>query len=213
MVVIVKNDVIQIERLELGPWSTNAYIVKCPATSASVVIDAPADASTIIKSLQGTEPKYLLLTHNHGDHTGALSELRNKLGIPLAAHAADSGSLPVPVDLLLKDGDSVEFGQVKLEVLHTPGHTPGSLCFKSGKYLMSGDTIFPGGPGKTRTPADFKQIVKSIAEKIMVLPDDTEIYPGHGEPTTLTKERDEFTAFSSRPHDPNLCGSILWLSS
>ena len=107
----------------------------------------------------------------------------------------------------------VLFGKVKVEVLHTPGHTPGSLCFKIGKYLIAGDTVFPRGPGKTGSPADFRQIVKSITDKIFVLPDDTQIYPGHGDSTTIKNGKSEFAVFSSRRNDPNLCGDVLWLSS
>jgi glyoxylase-like metal-dependent hydrolase (beta-lactamase superfamily II) len=213
MVVVVKDNDIQIERLELKPWGTNAYIIICLQTGDSVLIDAPADASTIIKRLEGTNPKYILLTHNHVDHIGVLFELRSKLKVPLAAHAADSARLPSPPDILLNDGDLVSLGKVKLEVLHTPGHTSGSLCFKIGRCLISGDTIFPGGPGKTKSPADLRQIIKSITDKILVLSDDTAIYPGHGDSTTLKKERNEFAIFSSRPHDLNLCGDVLWLSS
>jgi glyoxylase-like metal-dependent hydrolase (beta-lactamase superfamily II) len=87
------------------------------------------------------------------------------------------------------------------------------VCFKVGRYLLAGDTIFPGGPGKTRSPADLKQIIKTITEKIFVLPDDTLVYPGHGESTILKKEKLEFAVFQSRPHDPNLCGDVVWLSS
>ncbi len=213
MVVVAKDDDVQIERLELGPFGTNAYIVVCQKTQDSVLIDTPAEASTIIDRLKGTNPKYILLTHNHFDHLGALAELHSKLRVPLAAHALDTGKLPSPPEILLSDGDVVLFGNLKLEVLHTPGHTPGSLCFKVGRYLISGDTIFPGGPGKTRSPANLKQIIKSITEKIFVLPDDTPIYPGHGDSTVLRKEKGEFAVFSSRPHEPNLCGDVLWLSS
>ena len=213
MVVVAKDDDIQIERLELGPFGTNAYIVVCQKTRDSVLIDTPADASTIMDRLKGTNPKYILLTHNHMDHLGAFSELRSRLKVPIAAYASDAKNLPSPPEMVLSDGDTISFGNIKLEVLHTPGHTPGSLCFKIRRYLISGDTIFPGGPGKTRSSADFRQIVKSITEKIFILPDDTEIYPGHGDSTVLKKEKDEFAVFSSRPHDPNLCGDVLWLSS
>lgn len=213
MVVVAKDDNVQIERLELGPFGTNAYVVICQKTGDSVLIDAPADASTIMGRLVGTNPRYILLTHNHMDHIGALSELRSGLKIPLAAHLADSRSLPSPPEILLNDGDMLSFGNIKLEVLHTPGHTPGSLCFKVGQYLLSGDTIFPGGPGKTWSPVDLSQIVKSITDKIFALSDDTRIYPGHGDFTTLKKEKGEFAVFSSRPHNPNLCGDVLWLSS
>ena len=213
MTVVVKDDKVQIEKLELGPWGTNAYIVTCLKTKESAVVDAPADAQLIIDKLKGTDPKYILLTHNHGDHIGAMAELRAKLGVPLAAHASDAANLHSPPEILLNDADVISLGNLNIEVLHTPGHTPGSLCFKIGKYLLSGDTIFPGGPGKTGSPAAFQQIVKSITEKILVLPDDTEMHPGHGESTTLKKAKDEFAVFSSRAHDPNLCGDVLWLSS
>jgi len=213
MVVVAKDNAIQIERLELGPFRTNAYIVICQKTRDSVLIDAPAEASTIMDRLKSTNPKYILLTHNHMDHIGALAELQAGLKVPLAAHALDAGNLPSLPEMLLSDGDTVSLGNLKFEVLHTPGHTPGSLCFKAGRYLISGDTIFPGGPGKTRSPADFKQIVKSITGKIFVLPDDTQIYPGHGNFTVLRKEKDKFAVFSSRAHNPNLCGEVLWLSS
>ncbi len=213
MVVVVKDNNIQIERLELGPFGTNAYIVICQKTRNSILIDAPSEPSTIMNGLKGTNPKYILLTHGHGDHIGALAELRSRLEVPLAAHALDTGNLPSPPEMSLSDGDTISFGNLEFEILHTPGHTPGSLCFKAGGYLISGDTIFPGGPGKTGSPADFRQIVSSITEKIFVLPDSTQIYPGHGGSTVLKKEKDEFAVFSSRPHNSSLCGDVLWLSS
>ena len=213
MVVVAKDSDIQIERLELGPFGTNAYIVICQKTRDSVLIDTPGEADKIMDRLKGTNPKYILLTHNHMDHLGALSELHSKLKVPVAAHALDTGNLPLTPDMLLNDGDTISAGNLKFEVIHTPGHTPGSLCFKTGRYLISGDTIFTAGPGKTRSPQNLKQIITSITEKIFVLPDDTQIYPGHGDSTVLKKEKDEFAVFSSRPHNPNLCGDVLWLSS
>lgn len=212
MVVVAKDDNVRIERLELGAYSTNAYIVVCPKTRDSVLIDAPAEAEVIINSLRGTNPRYILLTHSHMDHTGALVDLHAKLKVPLAAHTLDAGNLPSPPEMLLGDGDTISVGDLRLTVMHTTGHTPGSLCFKVSRYLISGDTIFPGGPGNTRSEADFRQIVESITEKILVLPDDTLVYPGHGEATVLKKEKDEFAVFSSRPHRPGLCGDVRWLS-
>ncbi|MFC1954469.1 MBL fold metallo-hydrolase [Chloroflexota bacterium] len=213
MTVVAKDDTLQIESLVLGPFSTNTYIVVCRKTQQSVLIDTPAEADTILAALQGTTPTYILMTHNHMDHVGALSELHSALKVPLAAHASDSERLPVTPEILLSDGDKISVGDLKLEVLHTPGHTPGSICFRIGLYLLSGDTIFSGGPGKTGTPADFTQITGSITEKIFVLPDDTRIFPGHGDSSVLKKEKAEFAVFSSRSHDPNLCGDIVWLSS
>ncbi len=213
MAVVVRDDNLQIERLQLGPFGTNAYVLTCRQTGDSVLVDAPAEAGKIADRLEGTNPRYILLTHNHIDHIGALSELRSKLRIPLAAHTADGMTLSPPPEIQLNDGDIVSFGNIRLEVLHTPGHTPGSLCFKTGKYLLSGDTIFPGGPGKTWSPADLQQLIKSITSKIFVLDDDTQVYPGHGDSTILKKEKEEFAIFSSRPHHPDLYGDVLWLSS
>lgn len=208
-----KNEHFQIEKMELGPFGTNTYILTCGKTLESVVVDAPGEASKILARLEKTTPKYILITHNHMDHTGALSELKAALKVPVAAHEADAGTLPAPTDILLKEGDIVSFGKIRLNVLHTPGHTPGSLSFFTDNYLISGDTIFPGGPGKTWSPADFKKIIESITNKIFNLPDNTQVYPGHGGSTILRKEKQAFEEFSSKPHDPDLCGDVLWSSS
>jgi len=210
---VVQDSAVTIIRLELGPFGTNAYILICQVTLDSVVVDAPGEADEIVRQLANTNPRYILITHNHFDHIMALDELKAKLKVPVATHPLDAGGLSSPPDVELNDGDTVEVGKLKLKVLHTAGHTPGGLCFLAGRYLISGDTIFPGGPGKTGTPADFKQIVKSIETRLFVLPDDTEVYPGHGDPTVLGKEKKEFAIFASKPHHPKLCGDVLWLSS
>ena len=213
MVTVAKDDSVQIDKLQLGPFGTNAYVITCQQTKDSVVVDAPGEADKMLEQLKGSNPKYILITHNHWDHLGAFSQLTSSLNIPVAAHSADAANLPSPPDVLLKDGDSVSFGKIELKVLHTPGHTQGSLCFLTGKYLISGDTIFPGGPGKTGSPAALEQIVQSLTGKIFILPDDTQVLPGHGDSTTLGKERPDFQAFLSRPRRPDLCGDVLWLSS
>jgi glyoxylase-like metal-dependent hydrolase (beta-lactamase superfamily II) len=213
MPIEVKNETIQIERYELGPFGTNSYIMTCLKTGDSVVVDAPGDAPKVLGQLQQTSPKYVLMTHNHMDHTGALTELKSALNVPIAAHPADADRLPLAADMMLADGDEVTFGNIHLTVMHTPGHTPGSLCFYTEGYLISGDTLFPDGPGKTGSPAAFKQIVESLQNKIFPLPDDTQVFPGHGNHTVLGKEKQAFEAFSARPHDPNLCGDVLWSKS
>jgi glyoxylase-like metal-dependent hydrolase (beta-lactamase superfamily II) len=178
-----------------------------------VLVDAPAEAPEILKQLKGTNPRYILITHSHTDHVGALSELKSKLRIPIGVHRLDANGLFPRPDFLLDGGEEISFGRINLKVLHTPGHTPGSVCFLIGNYLISGDTVFPGGPGKTESADDLKQIIESITGKVFVLPDATEIHPGHGDPTIVRKEKTELAVFSSRSHDPNLFGDILWLSS
>jgi glyoxylase-like metal-dependent hydrolase (beta-lactamase superfamily II) len=213
MSILAEDNALRIERLELGPFGTNSYIVTCRRTGDSVLIDAPAEPNIIKEKLKTTIPQYILLTHNHIDHIGALAQLRAELKVPLAAHASDAKNLTPPPETLLNDDDTIWLGELKSTVLHTPGHTPGSLCFLVCCYLISGDTIFPGGPGRTGSPDDFKQIINSITEKILVLPDDTQIYPGHGNSAVLKNEKEEFAVFCSRPHEPNLCGEVLWLST
>ena len=221
MARVAKNEYVQIDRRTLGPIHTacdpkcytNCYIITCPQTRDSVLVDAPAEAPEILKQLQGTNPRYILITHCHTDHVGALSDLKSKLRIPIGAHRLDAKGLSLRPDFLLDDGEEISFGNISLKVLHTPGHTPGSVCFLIGKHLVSGDTIFPGGPGKTESPGDLRQIIESITSKVFVLPEDTEIYPGHGDPTLVRKEKTELAIFSSRSHDPNLFGEVLWLSS
>jgi len=199
--------------MTLGRWETNTYIVVCRHTGESLVIDAPAKASDIIAALKGTQPRYILLTHDHYDHTGVIVSLRSRLKVPLATHETSSYHLKTPPEILLKDGDIVSLGNLKIKAKHTPGHTPGSLCFKTGKYLFVGDTIFPGGPGHTDSPQDFQEILNSITGKILTLPGNTLLLPGHGDSTTVEKVREEYAVFASRSHPSDLCGDVLWLSS
>ena len=204
---------IRIEKVVLGLYGTNSYIIICPLTGESVLVDAPAEEASLLAGLRGTHPKYILITHNHMDHLGALAEVRSKLKVPVAIHPLDSKALSQAPEVLLADGDIISFGRIRLKVIHTPGHTPGSLCFFTERFLISGDTLFPGGPDKTRTPSDLRQIIRSITTKLFVLPDETQVFPGHGDSTILKKEKAEYALFASRPHNPDLCGDVLWLSS
>jgi glyoxylase-like metal-dependent hydrolase (beta-lactamase superfamily II) len=213
MTVAAKDEKIQIEKMSLGPYETNTYIITCLKTKASAVIDAPGDAEKVIEAVRDTNVKYILMTHNHMDHTGAMAELRSALGVPIAAHEADAGNMPVKPDMLLNDGDILSVGELEIRVIHTPGHTPGGLCFYTGNYLLAGDTIFKDGPGRTNSSAALHQVIASITEKIFTLPDDTQIFPGHGDSTVLKEEKDKYAIFASKTHDSNLCGDIVWLTS
>ena len=209
MTVIVDNESIRIEKLVLGAYDTNAYIVVVKDSRESLVIDAPASPEVILAGLEGTTPHHILLTHGHFDHTGALASLRRSLSVPLAAHRDDAARLESPPEIFLEDGFTVPLGALSLEVLHTPGHTPGSLCFRLGDYLFAGDTLFTGGPGHTDTPDDFQQIVASISEKVLTLPEVTRVFPGHGAETTVARAKGEYARFASKEH-PGIFGDVTW---
>ncbi len=204
---------IRIKKLETQPFGTNCYIVVCPQSGEGIIVDTPGEASRILAEAEDISVRYIIITHTHLDHLGAFQEVRDSLKAEVAVHPLEAGALPSPPDLTLEDGDVVSFGEVNSKVLHTPGHTPGSLCLLMGKHLFSGDTLFPNGPGKTRDPAAFEQVVNSITEKLFILPDDTLVYPGHGDDAILGEEKHNFAVFSSRPRTPGLCGDVLWLPS
>ena len=191
MAIVVDDERAQMEKIETAPFGTNAYIITCKETNESVLVDAPGEADRISGRLEGKYPKSILITHSHMDHTGALQKLKAGLNVPVAAHTLDADRLPLSPDILLEDGQTISCGKLELQVIHSPGHTPGSLCLLLDRYLISGDTLFPGGPGKTGTPSDLKQIIESLKAKIFVLPDDTLVFPGHGDSTILKIEKEE----------------------
>ena len=156
-----------------------------------------------------TKVRYCINTHSHFDHTNGNQTILSKTGAQRVVHDSTAGES----DYAVKDGDALSLGAISLRIIHTPGHTPGSVCFNIGSYLISGDTVFPGGPGRTKSPDAFSQIIKSLTEKIFLLPDDTQIYPDHGDATVLEKVKEEYGVFSSRRHDPDLCGDVNWLES
>ncbi len=211
--IYYEND-IYITRLELGAWATNGYVILDANTDNSILIDVPPGARTLIKNLRGTELQYVLLTHNHIDHIAGLKAFRDRLYAPLAVHHSDNTDwLPIPPEILLRDGQIIRTGGIRIETIHTPGHTPGSMCFRIGDCLLGGDTLFPGGPGKTFSASAFRRIVKSITRKLFKLPDNTQVYPGHGPPTTIGEAKKEFAVFASPEHSPKLYGDVMWLMS
>jgi len=204
---------IKIKKLKIAPYGTNCYIVACSTTGEGIIIDTPGAATRILRESKETQIRYIVITHTHSDHLGAFAALRKTLGVPVVVHTAEAAKLPFPADSLLDGGEKINFGTLSLVVLHTPGHSPGSICLYSPGHLFSGDTLFPGGPGNTNSPKAFKQITQSIIQKLFVLPDNTKVYPGHGPSTTVGQEKQKYAAFATRSHSESLCGDVLWLSS
>jgi glyoxylase-like metal-dependent hydrolase (beta-lactamase superfamily II) len=177
-----------LRKVEVGNMGNNVYVLECPETHRSLIVDGCFEPDTILSTADGTEVVGIVQTHGHSDHVQALPEVSRRLGVPVYAHPGDD--YPVTVDRELAHGDRIAFGRREAEVIHTPGHTPGSVCLLVGSHLISGDTLFPGGPGNTFGDARaFEEIIASVRDRLFTLPDDTSVYPGHGADTTIGTEK------------------------
>ena len=178
-----------IRKTVVGPYENNVYVVACRETEEALIIDAANEADRIVAACEGFRVTRVLTTHGHFDHVQAVKGVREKLGVPVGIHADDVGLARIDPEFLIEDGENVPVGRLALRALHTPGHTPGGLCFLYEDHLFSGDTLFPGGPGNTRNgTGNFDTIVDSIRTRLFTLPPETLVYPGHGLDTTIGAE-------------------------
>jgi glyoxylase-like metal-dependent hydrolase (beta-lactamase superfamily II) len=202
---------VRVTKINMGPYNNNGYIVTCPETNEGIIIDTPAEPEKLLNEIGDTKIQAILITHRHQDHLLGFAEITGAVPAPVGIGVNDAEVLPRPPQLELKEGMSVKFGNHELRVLDTPGHTPGAVCLLVGKHLFSGDTLFPGGPGKTRSPEALRQVIDSITSKLLVLPDDTTVYPGHGDDTTIAQSRQEYQVFAAKQHPADLQGDVSWL--
>ena len=198
-----------IKRMPLGCYGANSYILSCEDTKEAVVVDPGGESEDTIKALtdEDLKLKYIVLTHGHGDHIGGVLDLKDKYGVDVLIHESDeelindseknlSSMLPMKEvafksDGNIKDGDIIKFGNVELEVLHTPGHSQGCICLKSGNDILTGDTLFRGSIGRTDLYGSSSQedLVNSVNEKLMAYGDDINFHPGHGAETNMKFEK------------------------
>jgi len=199
--------------LAVGEWQENCYLLVERATNESLLIDPGAEAGRIREWLADTTVRSILLTHAHRDHVGALAEVRAALGVPVGLHP-DDGALAakydVVADFALNDGDVIRLGAHDIRVVHAPGHTPGGVCLRFDTRAVVGDVIFPGGPGHTNTPEELNQSLDSLQRTVFTWSDETTLYPGHGQPTTVGRERAGFEALLARPRPADMCGDVTW---
>ena len=185
-----EDDRVQITKVVVGPMLNNVFFVRCAETGESVMVDAADEPEVLLPLCQELAVGDVLTTHGHGDHVQAVRAVR-RAGHRVGVAQGDAHMLPAS-DFEIADEEVIEVGRLRLHALHTPGHTPGSTCFRieGSPVLLSGDTLFPGGPGNTfGNRVDFATIIRSVQQRLFTLPDDTIVLPGHGDDTTVGAER------------------------
>ncbi|HEU5148960.1 MAG TPA: MBL fold metallo-hydrolase [Iamia sp.] len=190
---------IEVHQVVVGPMDNNVYVVRCTETGDAVLLDAANEHERLLELCQALGVRRVLETHGHWDHIQAVPALRDA-GYDVAVTEADAAMLP-SYDATIDDEDVIEVGRLRLHAHHTPGHTPGSVCFtvEGTPLLFSGDTLFPGGPGNTSFEGgDFPTIMRSLEERLFTLPDDTLVLPGHGDTTTIGTERPHLDEWAER---------------
>ncbi|HWH01640.1 MAG TPA: MBL fold metallo-hydrolase [Pilimelia sp.] len=192
-----------ITKLSVGPMDNNAYLLRCRITGEQALIDAAAEPDRLLDLVGSGGLDAVVTTHRHGDHWGALTEVLAATGARSLAHEADAGAIP-GAPRPLRDGDRVQLGECDLRVIHLVGHTPGSIALlyhdpHGFPHLFTGDSLFPGGPGRTTSPTDFGTLMDDLETKVFGrLPDETWFYPGHGRDSTLGCERPALPQWRAR---------------
>lgn len=193
-----------VTKASVGRMDNNAYVLRCRFSGDELLVDAAAEPSRVLQACGDGPVRYVVTTHRHPDHWGALAEVAAATGAVTVAHEDDAPEIPVPTGLTVRDGDTLRFGNAEVEVIHLVGHTPGSIALlyddpTGPPHLWTGDSLFPGGVGRTSSPPDFASLIDDVERKLFDrLPDETWVYPGHGDDTTLGAERPNLAKWRAR---------------
>jgi glyoxylase-like metal-dependent hydrolase (beta-lactamase superfamily II) len=191
-------DGLTVTKIAVGPMDNNAYLLRDASTGQAILIDAANEAGRLIELIGDTPVGTIVTTHRHADHWQALADVQKHTGAEVVAHPADAAELPVPVSRPVEHGEVLTFGDASVSFIHLRGHTPGSIAvlydaggrLAGAPHVFTGDSLFPGGVGKTNSPEDFTSLLNDVSERLFgPLPDETWVYPGHGKDTTLGTER------------------------
>ncbi|TQJ48269.1 MBL fold metallo-hydrolase [Streptomyces sp. SLBN-115] len=195
---------LMITKIAVGPMNNNAYLLRCRATDEQLLIDAANDAHALLGTIGDDGIASVVTTHQHGDHWQALAEVVAATHARTYAGREDAEGIPVATDVPVDDGDVIRVGNVELTARHLVGHTPGSIALvyddpHGHPHVFTGDCLFPGGPGRTTRPEEFNSLMGGLETKLFdVLPDETWIYPGHGNDTTIGTERPHLAEWRAR---------------
>ncbi|MEY2398087.1 MAG: hypothetical protein QOJ00_1261 [Actinomycetota bacterium] len=189
----------EVHMVVVGSYDNNVYVVRCKETGEGMLVDAANEHDKLLELCKALDVRRVVETHGHWDHIQAVPQIRDA-GYRVAVTQADAAMLP-SYDDILEDESVLEVGRLRIDTIATPGHTPGSMCFfvQGTNVLLSGDTLFPGGPGNTKLEGgDFPTIMKSLDERLFSFPDDMLVLPGHGKSTTLGAERPHLDEWAER---------------
>ncbi len=200
-------------------FENNAYLLTCNRTGKCIVIDTPDQPLELIEAASRFDVQAVLITHNHLDHLQGFNDVLGATPVPVGIGSDDAHAIMSRPhgEIDVSHGNLISFGDITLRAIATPGHTPGSTCYMlpseqpgATPHVFTGDTLFPGGPGKSGSPEAFTRLVSSIESNLLTLPEDTVVLPGHGKPTTIKESQREYETFSSKPRRTDLHGDVTW---
>ena len=195
----------------MGPYSNNAYIVRDVAAGEALLVDMPLEEGPLLEAIAAEGGiRTVIATHWHPDHWMTYDAVRAATGAPVLVGAVEVKIPAERIDGRLDDGAEVKVGAARITVLHTPGHTPGSISLRVGGAVITGDTLFNGGPGKTSAKGDLETLIESITARLLPLPEETVVMPGHGVNTTIAESRSGVAAYQRHPKPAGFFGDVAW---